>query len=927
MVHPGSGENWTLSITDSKGQPVRANLLALLYDRSLDAFAPHSLNFSNICFSRVLPYARYRWRDSGTAWYGRTLFGYIGYNALSTEDRTATRWDDTLFENPWNTTFYGYSSGRAAGNRLMAKTAVSTIAHTGAQKEMAMDKVATVPEVAEDEMVQESVTAERGAATEQSLRSNFQETAFFLPRLRTDKDGTASLSFTLPESMTSWRFLALAHDRTMNFGSLDTLVTARKDLMIEAAAPRFVRPGDECEIPVRVTNLTDRTLTTEISLILSETLGEQAVLFDERQTQTLAAGESRTLFYLYKVATDTPALTLRAFGTTSAFSDGEERLIPVLPAEEEIVRTLPFSLDKPSTTTLRIDTLFAREGRNRSLTVELASRPAWIAVTALPALSGKERATSATELAESYYAFALGEATARLRPEIKYLAEQPSDEALRLTSLKTESLTDLTPWLRSARKEAERGEELRRLFDSEIAAARRHTALDRLAALQGSDGSWSWYPGMAGNSYITLEVATLLARVQKLAAEKEVDRLFLPALDFLKKHFQKDVSEMKRTEKRTKVKMRPSETQLRYLYLRTLLGLRPDEDARFIMDRMKASRHDFDLYHKALSAIILAEGGEEAEARLTIKSLMEYSVSREGAGRWFDSPRAEMSRNAYRIPTQCAAIEALEYFGRKAEAREMRLWLMQSKRTQMWETSRETADAVYALLTARDDRGNELSLAAERPVYYTLYKGRKIVALNAESETTTPSTAAYFKQTYRESPATEAETVKIRKTTDGLSWGAIYAAYTIPAEKVKTEGKGLALTVEMEIYDNGKWYPINTETVLRKGDRIRRALTLTADRDYDFVAVEAPHAACFQPAAPFSGYRYEDGLSVYRSLTDSRTDFFIEQVAKGSHRLTEEFFLDRSGIYRSAAMKAECLYAPEYRATAAEEILTITDCR
>ena len=927
---PGQQEEWRLQIVHPDGRPARASLMARLYDASLDAFAENPWQFWGLGFYR---------RSVNATWSG-FYDSDLSLSLHGAFDVKLLDWQYPLF-TAWKPSLFGTNVGYALRNGftpLQSRAEIATSSGIKIRGSRAMRKEvykvdgdAALP-LAEEAVVATGSPSKGGDALDAvSPRTQFAETAFFRPALRTDARGEAVISFTLPESLTEWKFTALAHTAEMDYGSLDTTVVARKEFMVEAALPRFVRAGDRTKLPVTVRNLSASPVNATLELTLTDALTQEQG-YRSRQKIALEAGESRVFTFDYAAPDGGGLWVCRTVATGGSFSDGEERYLPVLADEVEVTRTLPFTLTQRGVTSFRLDTLWnSSRATHRSLTVELSSNPTWYAVSALPSLAGDAFSRSASEWATRYYALVLGRYVAGQHPEVRQLVEQSPEEMDKLAALQGEGMTDLTPWLQRIQQERQRTAALKQLFDENLSAARQYTALDHLKALQRPDGSWSWYKGMPGNDYITADVAILLARLQNLAGDKAASDLLEKAVGYLQKQVAKQVAEMKKAEKEYKAATQPSELQLRYLYLRTLCGLKPDADAGYLLARADRVQKQLSMYGKALTAVTLAEAGRIDEARTALQSLMEHTVESAEMGRYFDTPRAEWSWRSYRIPTQCAAIEALGYFGTDEKAREeMLLWLLLAKRTQMWETSRASADAVYALLSGAREGGSVQAPNATEPLYFTLYKGKQIVALNDRSQTETPATAGYFKQSFSEdvpgttdaeskkaARALEADRLQVSKSTDGLAWGSVYATFTVPAAEVKTEGKGLTLTRRMEWKNGAAWVRVDASTVLRKGDRVREVFTLTADRDYDFVAVASGRPACLEPARPLSGYSYADGLSTYRAVSDTGTECFIEQVRKGTHTFTEEYFVDRAGTFSTGTASVRCVYAPEFGGTAA----------
>ena len=930
---PGQQEEWRVKITKPDGSPADAQLMACLYDASLDAFVKHDWGRFNVFFQRTLPNALWQ---TNLSTYHFSMTGVGKYRRYDLPSLTFSDWDKQLFS------YYTIINDGICYDMApmgVAPEPGSAVPHRG-MRLMAL-RANAIPEerfVELSAMKKESATtdADNVASPEAptqnvKARTNFAETAFFRPTLRTNAEGEVSIAFTLPESMTQWNFTAMAHDREMRQVRLDTTIVAQKDFMVEPALPRFLRRGDVTDLPVKVTNLSQNTIKATLELSLAD--AEKGTNhYKSQQEVTLQPGETSVYTFPYRATDDEGVLVCRTVARGTGFSDGEEHYLPVYNTDVEVVRTIPFSMTEKGSLTLRTDTLFnAKDARHRVLSIEVSSNPTWYAVTALPSLAGTPSVYCSIDWATRLYALTIGYHIAQQNPEIRKLATTDKEQLNALSQIQLEGLTDATPWLREAQSQQQRAASLSQLFDEGIAAAHIHTALDKLRSLQTADGSFSWFPGMQGNAYVTIDVATLLARMEKLTDTDEAHSLLTRAYDFLQQWAAKEVEEMKRDEEKLKHQLVPSEYQLRYLYLRTLMGSRPDADASFLIDRAATMRKELTMYGRAITAIVLDEAGRRNEAKEGLKSLIEHTVTKPQMGRYFDTYRALSAYDSYRIPTQCAAIEAMRHFGQEDVADEMRLWLLQAKRTQMWESQRASADAVYALLadTAQASASVQ-SLSDHTPLYYTLQRGQRIVGFNARSQTKTPTTAGYFKQTYTDADALQSDAVKFTKQTDGLSWGSVYASFTAPASEVKTEGKEIFIERSYEVKRNGEWQSLHTTTnpitafaALKKGDRVRQVLTIRADRDFDFVVVRAARPACLETAAPLSGYSWNDGMPAYRAVHDASTDFFIEHLSKGTHSFTEELFVDRSGTFATGILEAECVYSPEFRGTAAETSITV----
>ncbi len=911
---PGQEETWLLRITHPDGTPADASLMARLYDASLDAFATSSWGFDY-----------YFKRNTGTVLnMGPSIHSLMlsAYSPIKTKKVPAldfTSWNRKFFL-PHTVNYYNMPSGGKVWLRsadavypLMAKRN-----NAGSADMMQLDEAVPASLESSQTLTGTFGVREEGDVPDNVVpRSNFAETAFFSPALRTDKEGCVTLSFILPESLTSWNFTALAHSRTMEYGRLDTTVVARKDFMVQAAMPRFVRQGDCAVIPVSLRNLTEKDIKN--GKLLCELIDPETNKTVRRLSQVfgIPANKTATAHFDFIATYEQPVLICRVTADAGHFSDGEEHYLPVLSDRVSLSRSIPFSMKESGTLHLRLDTLWTdvKLAADRRLTVELSSNPVWYAIAALPALATL-RGESAIDWALRYYSVELSAHIAKTNPEMsKLFADGETDSwsnvLARHPELKQTLLAE-SPWVAEAKTEAQRMAALRQLFNIQAIAAHKFTALDHLQALQQADGSWSWYRGMPGNTFITAEVALLLSRLNAIGADEEAQDMLRKAMDYLASQMERDVAVMKKNSRSSGI----GETHLRYLYIRALQGLSPDATCKYLIMQALERPKDFTMYGKSLLAVVLKKAGRENEAAEVLKSLTEYTVSSPEMGRSFDTKYAYSSRRSYRIPTQTATIEALCAMPTAENlkmAEEMRLWLMQTKRTQMWETGRATADAVHALL-----QGEDGGIASVRdtvpPLLYTLKHKNKIMAFNAPSEANGRETLGYYHNIYTDAATLSATDITIRKQQDGLAWGSVIAQYTLPSAAVEKSDNGLALTRRLEVRQGNKWQPLDEGKTLKVGDVVRQVFTLTADRDYDFVVLKSARSANLSPRRPLSGYVWENGIGAYRAVRDTSTDYFMEKLSKGTFIVTEEYTCDRAGQYQCGICTFSSVYAPEFSA-------------
>lgn len=915
---PGTEETWSLHIAHPDGRPAEATLMARLYDASLDAFVQSPWSFS-LSFPRRTTWEQFR----AATTYALHLGGSAPVKYATVPSLDFTELDPALIADSY---IYRALSGRINGIRLARSKqyALLDVVTTESTDEVAVADAPLAAFAAKNTSAAMENSAYAGSSAEEekpvtAARTNFAETAFFGPAVRSNADGTTNLTFTLPQSTTTWRFTALAHTRHMDYGTLDTTVVARKEFMITPALPRFVRRGDRVSLPATLTNLTAAAVSGTVFLEVED--GETgARLLSQKQRFNVGGNGTSVVTFSLDAAFEQPYVVVRMTAEGKTFGDGEEHFLPVLSDRVTVARSVPFSMTGAGTLTLRTDTLLPREktAADRRLVVDVTSNPTWYAVAALPPLANQTD-ESATGWATRYYADVMAEAVARYNPDVKRLVADTAaawkSPLLENADLRLTLLAE-TPWMADAESETQRAAALRDLFDAPKVAAAKATALARLRDLQQADGSWSWFPGMQGNAYVTADVAVLLARLASLCGDDGADGLLASAMTYLEKSVKKDVAEMRRHPSTTFL----DETHLLYLYARALRGDRATSADKYLIRRGLDCMAHASMKRKALFAVVLQRNGYDKETAALLRSLSEHAVETPAMGRYFDADRDDWCWRSNRIATQTAAIEALTLTAdaeRHAEADRMRLWLMQTKRTCLWQTGRATADAVYALLVAPPTSSVLMPLdAPASPLLYTLRRGSEVVAFNAPSEAADAPTLGRYHDVYTEGSALEADEIAVRKTTDGLSWGSVTATFTLPLTEVKSEAAGLSLSRRTEILKNGRWEALAEGERVKVGDRLRTVLTLRADRAFSFVSLRCPRAANAAVRNALSGFTWTEAGGCYRAVRDASTEFFFETLAKGSHTLTEEYVIDRAGRCTAGVPQAQCLYAPEFSATA-----------
>ena len=919
---PGQNEEWTLTILGPDGKPVKAQLLATLYDKSLDKLASHEWSMS---VNRRLPLPQTSWFfydcrfETPNASWTESL--------LKVRQLTFNRFDHSIYPDASsfrrgvymtrNTRLMGSLASRASEISYGTQTpapkkfegmAMATVDESLQGRIAGMDILETKETVA-DNLVGMNVSDKQNGIEQMQMRENLQETAFFYPQLLADSEGRVSMKFTLPECLTTWHFMGLAHTQDMKTGILTDDAVARKEVMIIPNMPRFVREGDLATISARILNTREKAIIGKARLELLDPETMQVVSAQEQNVQVTANGTSAVTFTYDSRSTSYSLLVAKVMVSGEGFSDGEQHYLPILPNRERVTVTVPFTQTEPGTKT--IDLYALKDKTNSQLTLEYTNNPVWLMIQALPTV-GHPHDNCAICQASSYYANTIGHFIIQQNPQAKGVFESWSREQGNETSLmsnlqKNQELKDLvldeTPWLADANREQEQKERLADFFDENLMQQRQNSSLDNLRHLQLADGSWSWWPGMDGSIYMTVEISEMLVRLNQMTTTQDATKQMLTrAFDYMGKEMVKMVDEMKKDAKKGWKPTFPSHMVLQWLYICALDGRQLPANVKeannYLIRLLKKETTNQSIYDKAMSAVILNN-------KTYVRSLKEYTVYREDMGRYYDTNRALYSWHDYRIPTQVAAIEAIKRLTPEdtKTIEEMQRWLLQEKRTQAWDTPVNSADAIYAFLN-----GNSESLKAQP---------KTMLKVDGEELHTSQATAGigYVKTTMS---GDNKQTFTAEKTSTGTSWGAVYMQFMQPTAEVETQNSGLKVKREiLGAAANSSLFTIHSSFSV--GDRIKVRITIEADRDYDFVQIVDKRAACMEPVNQLSGYHW----GYYIAPKDCATNYYFDRLAKGKHVIETEYYIDRPGTYETGTCTASCAYSPEFRGVAKSQTIKV----
>ncbi len=866
---PGQQETWTLTVKDKNGNPVvGANLLASMYDASLDELSSFDWTFQ-IPFVSHITSMWFRYTSSTSVNPLMLHYSPAVRNIMPTEfdnlkpfehaggnlrfkggllySRNSTLREVTVKAKSANVADY---APLAASAPLQGKIAGLTISENSAELD------------AEESMRLQGTGEANGenggmANIKPSIRKNFNETAFFYPNITTDSEGHAQIQFTLPESLTTWKFQGFAHTDDVHYGIISGTAVANKDFMVQPQMPRFVRTNDEVTIQARIQNQSDTHTAGRATMRLLSAADESKVLWKDDQAFYVEKGKTTIVTFNIPDGTLTDDVVCEITANDGVCSDGERNLLPVLQTKEQITENIPFYIEGAGKKEIDLQTLY----NNNSETA--TDRTMEIGYTDNPALD-VFRALRATQMPQHDNA--------------------PCYAA---------ALYSNTIMLDIANKLAEYNNTLIQNFNKTEARTLAAEASTKLAALQLSDGSWSWFKGMEGSPYITLAVAEHLNRLGTLTDEKAVDML-RNAMNYLDKYMQENYEE----RKANKWSLTPSEFDLRYL---DICKAEQNEMVKTYLSEVVKNMKRTTIYGRAKCAVILQKFGKTKDAVKFAESVKHYLVFKPGFGRYFATDKAYYSWQDYRLPTQLAAMRCLQKVDSKKNSAllpDMQMWLLRQKQTQLWRNPLNAIDAADYLLTY----SKEESLRAADTLQVRL--GTQLTPITPITPSTHISPIT---------PISPSKSLTVEKRSPGISWGYVRGTFTEEAEKLQNYTTG-ELSIQQKFYvKQGKeWVETDLSAPLAVGSTLRIRNIIHTDRDMDFVSVKTKQPACLEPVRTLSGYTWFGNRGGYLELHDTETDVFFDWFSRGTTTLDLDYYVTRSGLYHAGITTATCEYAPEF---------------
>jgi uncharacterized protein YfaS (alpha-2-macroglobulin family) len=936
---PGNEEKWKVKITGNKGEKVAAEMLASMYDASLDQFKPHSWNSLDI-------WPNY---NGYNTWNGRQNF--IGVNSFEKywNEKMIPQKEKNYDELNYLPRYYLYGNGivlrgikamnmtlpepammeRKANRDEVVVTAYGISKKTAASVlHDSINSIDQIPNQIDQSQIQ--------------IRKNFNETAFFYPELRTDKDENIEFSFTMPEALTQWKLMTFAHTKDLASGYAEKTIITQKDLMVQPNAPRFLREGDKMEFSAKIVNMTDKTISgnTEFHLLNASTMNPVDMSFKNAQLTkpfTAEARQSTVVNFDIEIPNNfNNAVVYRIVANAGNISDGEEAAIPVVTNRMLVTETMPLPMRGDGSKGFKFEKLLhsdtSKTLTNYGLTVEYTTNPVWYAIQALPYLM--EYPYECTEQTfNRFYANVLAEKIVNSSPKIKAIFEKwaTADTSALMSNLqKNEELKSVlleeTPWVLQSQNEAQQKKNIALLFDMVKMSLQLQSTIDKLKEMQSPNGGFVWFKGGPDNRYMTQYIVTGIGHLEKLNAIPVSEQIALKsildkAIPYLDKRLKEEYDNLIKT-KADLSKNNLSAIAIQYLYTRSFFPEYPiakETETAFNHYRNQAKKYwlSESKYEQGMIALALNRTNETATAKEIMRSLKENAINNEELGMYWK----EWNNRGYwwyqaPIESQSLMIEAFSEIDDDAKTiGDLKTWLLKNKQTNNWKTTKATADACYALLL----QGTE-TIAKEKNVVIKLGS----VMMNSKDEKQESGTGYFKRKIDGDKIEPEMGNIKVtvsstsKEDSQSPSWGSVYWQYFENLDKIPFSETPLKLSKKLFVEKNSNkgpvLIPVNNGDRLHIGDKIKVRIELRVDRDMEYVHMKDMRASCMEPVNVLSGYKYLDGLGYYETTKDVSTNFFFGYLNKGTYVFEYPMFVTHAGNFSNGITTIQCMYAPEFTA-------------
>lgn len=930
---PGQNESWSFKLMGKSKEKFMAEIVAAMYDQSLDALYPHNWS-RNLYAEQWMAVNQY-----SAAGFTISQAVYVRYG----DDNTAYQeLDPKLYRN---LNWFGFN---LYGGRGIPRGGVMYKSRQALPQAATMEDAVSVPPPLSgpadgvgkntagklEENANTTISNEKSKSANPVLpRKNLNETVFFYPDIKTDQDGNFILKFKMNEALTRWRLMIFGHTPDLQSGYLEKEIITQKDLMVFPNGPRFLRQNDIMEFPAKVSNLSEKTISGTARLELFDPISEKIVnkefgLINDRIDFTVSAGQSSPLAWNIKVPDGySDMLGYRVIAESGAHADAEENTIPILTNRMLVTETLPFTVRANQTKSLKFEEFALKTGsatlKNQLFSIEISSNPVWYAIQALPYLM--EFPHECTEqIVNRFFANALAEKIIQSNPKIKTVFEDwAKNDVLKSPLQKNEELKtavlEETPWVREALNEAEQQKMIANLFDLNRMSNEKEKVVNQLRERQLSNGGFPWFEGR-DDWFITQYIVEDLGHLKKLGVlGNELDDVIQNAVFYCDRELLRFYEESKRIMKKDDIGL--PEIAQHYLYTRSFFTEWPienDEAFKYFLSKAEKDWLKQGLYNQGLLALGIHRWKPESSTpKKILSSLDERAQHKEELGMYW---KFDSGYRYFELPieTQALLIEAYsDILNDRPKIDEMRIWLLKNKQTNRWPSTKATSAAIYALMM---NGGTSWVLNSKLP---EITWGSKIEKPKAEEVV---QGLGYFKLKKRTGEIKpELASFSVKNENNHVLWGGLYWQYFEDLNKISSF-KTMPIAINKKVYiesTEGNKKELKTVSDYKVGDKLIVRIELKADRPMDYLHLKDMRAAGLEPINVISQYKYQGGLGYYETTKDIATHFFIDHISAGTFVLEYPLRVSQKGIFSNGISTLQCMYAPEFTAHSSGETVSI----
>ncbi len=909
-LSPGQQVEWSFVIKNPNGSKEPAEVLASMYDASLDAFAPNKWTFSLNRPQNVI-------KTFSTVEISHESFSSADYFDVNPDIRYKAF-------NYYGFNWYGVSLSFSPYGRM--KPLMFMAAESAPQRNIKHQKLMKTSSVQEDSA---NPTANDGQII---IRTDFAETAFFYPQLMSDENGQVIIKFKVPESLTGWNFQIFASDKNLNYGLLHKKAITSKKLMLFPNEPRFVRQGDTLVFSSKISNTSQDTLDVKVTLeIRNARTGETLNIISpaNAQNMSLTPGQSKTANWTLFIPQDlTDPVIYKIIAQTGSYSDGQQNIIPVLSNRILVTETQPLPVNGKQTKTFTINRLLEKPSQTAQpykLTFEFNSNPVWYAITALPYMMEYPHECN-EQLFARFYSNTLAAYIVNSDPAIKTVFElwkKQQSQALVSELEKKQELKqivlDATPWLLAGKSETEQKQRLAILMDMNKMAYEQQKSLDKLLKNQNNDGGWPWFKGGHSDWFVTQYILTGFARLndKNVWQTNGINAHLDKAVKFTDNQMHKYYNELKKyLSKQQMAQNHLTPYIVQYLYMRSFYQHIPVSSGKadtafdYFYGQLKRYWTSLNLYSQAMAAIALDRWGDGKLAAEIIESIKQRSLTDDELGTYWANNKSGWFWYQAPVETQAMIIEAFDKLTHDTVLIEnAKKWLLKQKQTTHWATTKATTEAIWALVFTGYNW-----LGEKQPVSIKLGN----ITLPEPGDKVEAGTG-YIQKVWTAGQITpDMGKITITNPNNHPAWGAVYYQYFENIDKVQAWNTNLKIQRELykEVTDNTgtKLQKITPQTPLYTGDVVVVRLVIQTDRAMDYVHIKDLRPSGFEPVEQISGYRWKGGLGYYQSIRDASANFFVSHLQKGTYVFEYRLFATIAGKLSGGLTTIQCMYAPEFSA-------------